>query len=116
MVTAPELLTVLLNVEALEDNEVLTIERARYISRISDPKQKANLETFDTAQKVRRKEHEAIHLNSNPHLNCVKTVDDEMSKLKVEVLGPVSSSLTFPLFKWWTFFSNRNIFFLGSAR
>ncbi|XP_074031145.1 uncharacterized protein [Leptinotarsa decemlineata] len=44
LVTAPELLAVLLNVEALEDNEVLTIERVRHFSRISDPKQRAYLE------------------------------------------------------------------------
>lgn len=54
LVTAPELLTVLLNVEALEDNEVLTIERSRYISRISDPKHKANLEKFEVPQEVRQ--------------------------------------------------------------
>lgn len=52
--TATELLTVLLNVEALEDNEVLTIERARFISRISDPKHKAYLERLITPQEVRK--------------------------------------------------------------
>lgn len=53
--TAPELLTILLNVEALEDNEVLTIERTRYISRISDPKHKAYLDKLKTPQTVRKK-------------------------------------------------------------
>lgn len=50
--TIPEMLTVLLNVEALEDNEVVTIERARHVSRISDPKNKANLEKLDKAREV----------------------------------------------------------------
>lgn len=53
MVTIPELLTVLLNVEALEDNEVLTVERPRHISRISDPKQRATLEKIETPQEVK---------------------------------------------------------------
>ncbi|KRT79940.1 hypothetical protein AMK59_6474, partial [Oryctes borbonicus] len=48
LATFPEILCVLLNVEALEDNEVLTIERARPVSRIADPKNRANLEKFDT--------------------------------------------------------------------
>lgn len=34
----------LLNVEALEDNEVLTVEKTRQISRIKDAKKKATLE------------------------------------------------------------------------
>lgn len=46
------MLTVLLNVEALEDNEVLTVENARRVSRISDPKNKATVEKLDTTQKV----------------------------------------------------------------
>lgn len=46
------MLSVLLNVEALEDNEVLTIERARQISRINDPKNRAALERLDTAENV----------------------------------------------------------------
>lgn len=54
--TAPELLTILLNVEALEDNEVLTIERTRYISRISDPKHKAYLDKLKRPQTVRKNE------------------------------------------------------------
>lgn len=48
----PELLPVLLNIEALEDNEVLTIERVRHISRIVDPKQKAILEKLETPKEV----------------------------------------------------------------
>lgn len=52
LITFPELLTILLNVEALEDNEVLTIENARHISRINDPKNRALLEKLDTARKV----------------------------------------------------------------
>nr|CAI5833228.1 unnamed protein product [Callosobruchus analis] len=52
LVTMPELLTVLLNVETLEDNEVLTIERVRHISRILDPKHRATLEKMETPQEV----------------------------------------------------------------
>lgn len=46
------MLSVLLNVEALEDNEVLTIERARQISRINDPKNRATLEKLDPTENV----------------------------------------------------------------
>ncbi|XP_056636959.1 uncharacterized protein LOC130901183 isoform X2 [Diorhabda carinulata] len=52
LVTAPELLTLLLNVEALEDNEVVTVEGVRHISRIVDPKHRAYLEKFDKPQKM----------------------------------------------------------------
>ncbi|KAJ8940164.1 hypothetical protein NQ318_019373 [Aromia moschata] len=52
LITAPELLSILLNVEALEDNEVLTVERVRHIARISDPKHRANLEKLDTAREL----------------------------------------------------------------
>ncbi|KAJ8913560.1 hypothetical protein NQ315_017111 [Exocentrus adspersus] len=52
LVTAPELLTVLLNVEALEDNEVLTIENVRHISRISDPKLRAHLEKLEDPREM----------------------------------------------------------------
>lgn len=46
------MLSVLLNVEALEDNEVLTIERARRVSRINDPKNRAILEKLDSVEEV----------------------------------------------------------------
>lgn len=65
LVTAPELLTVLLHVEALEDNEVLTVERARYISRISDPKHKSTLEKLQTSQEVRNIEFSNIYVDRN---------------------------------------------------
>ncbi|XP_063903078.1 uncharacterized protein LOC135122663 isoform X2 [Zophobas morio] len=52
LVTYPELLTVLLNIEALEDNEVLTIERVRHISRIVDPKNRACLEKLEVPQEM----------------------------------------------------------------
>ncbi|KAG5866492.1 hypothetical protein JTB14_004014 [Gonioctena quinquepunctata] len=52
LVTVPELLAVLLNVEALEDNEVLTIERVRHISRISDPKHRAFLERLEVPKEM----------------------------------------------------------------
>ncbi|KAJ8971140.1 hypothetical protein NQ314_000872 [Rhamnusium bicolor] len=55
LVTAPELLTILLNVEALEDNEVLTIEKVRHISRISNPKHQANLEKLEAPREVNMK-------------------------------------------------------------
>ncbi|CAH2068829.1 unnamed protein product, partial [Iphiclides podalirius] len=44
MFMMPELLPVMLSVEALEDNEVLKAEGVRLFSRISDKKQKANIE------------------------------------------------------------------------
>ncbi|KAL3282245.1 hypothetical protein HHI36_005438 [Cryptolaemus montrouzieri] len=47
LITFPELLATLLNVEALEDNEVLTIENVRHITRINDPKHRANLEKLE---------------------------------------------------------------------
>lgn len=52
MITHPELLTVLLNVEALEDNEVLTIEHIRQVTRIVDPKTRACLEKLEIPQEV----------------------------------------------------------------
>lgn len=52
LVTFPELLCVLLNVEALEDNEVLTVERVRHISKIIDPKKRACLEKIENPQQV----------------------------------------------------------------
>ncbi|CAH1104562.1 unnamed protein product [Psylliodes chrysocephalus] len=47
LATAPELLTILLNVESLEDNEVLTVEGVRQVSRMVDPKHRAFLEKFE---------------------------------------------------------------------
>ncbi|XP_044751105.1 uncharacterized protein LOC123311286 isoform X2 [Coccinella septempunctata] len=47
LITFPEILSTLLNVEALEDNEVLTIENVRHITRINDPKHKATLEKLE---------------------------------------------------------------------
>ncbi|CAH1183134.1 unnamed protein product [Phaedon cochleariae] len=52
LVTAPELLAVLLNVEALEDNEVLTVENVRHISRITDPKQRALFEKIESPKQI----------------------------------------------------------------
>lgn len=46
------MLSVLLNVEALEDNEVLTVENVRRTSRIGDSKHRACLEKLDTSNKV----------------------------------------------------------------
>ncbi|XP_045470669.1 uncharacterized protein LOC123677958 isoform X2 [Harmonia axyridis] len=47
LITFPEILSTLLNVESLEDNEVLTIENVRHITRINDPKNKASLEKLE---------------------------------------------------------------------
>ncbi|KAJ8985511.1 hypothetical protein NQ317_015055 [Molorchus minor] len=52
LITAPELLMTLLNIEALEDNEVLTVEKVRHIARISDPKHRATLEKLETAERI----------------------------------------------------------------
>ncbi|CAG9771985.1 unnamed protein product [Ceutorhynchus assimilis] len=52
LTTIPELLTLLLFVEALEDNEVVTVEKARHVARIADPKHKATFEKLDDARLV----------------------------------------------------------------
>lgn len=52
--TFPELLTLLLNVEALEDNEVVTIQGVRHVARISDPKNRASLEKAENVDQVNR--------------------------------------------------------------
>ncbi|CAH0558173.1 unnamed protein product [Brassicogethes aeneus] len=52
LATIPELIMVLLNIESLEDNEVLTVGRVRRVSRIKDPKNKAVLEKLDDAQPI----------------------------------------------------------------
>ncbi|XP_022909062.1 uncharacterized protein [Onthophagus taurus] len=46
--TFADILCTLLNVEALEDNEMIRIEGARQLSRIADPKNKACFETIET--------------------------------------------------------------------
>lgn len=48
----PEVLPLLLYVEALEDNETLLIEDARQIGRIIDPQNKSVFETLNTPSKV----------------------------------------------------------------
>lgn len=53
MFMMPELLPVMLSVEALEDNEVLKAEGVRLFSRISDKKQKANIELLTEPKTVR---------------------------------------------------------------
>ncbi|XP_030751108.1 uncharacterized protein LOC115878685 [Sitophilus oryzae] len=50
--TIPELLVMLLNVEALEDNEVVTIDRARQITRIKDFKRKATVESLEESKQM----------------------------------------------------------------
>ncbi|XP_019867161.2 uncharacterized protein LOC109596122 isoform X2 [Aethina tumida] len=47
--TIPELIMLLLNVEALEDNEVITVDKVRRVSRIKDPKNKAVVEKLEKA-------------------------------------------------------------------
>ncbi|XP_060518862.1 uncharacterized protein LOC132697396 isoform X2 [Cylas formicarius] len=50
--TIPELLITLLNVEALEDNEVVTIQGVRHICRITDPKHRATLERLEDIREL----------------------------------------------------------------
>ncbi|GLV39189.1 Poly(ADP-ribose) glycohydrolase [Carabus blaptoides fortunei] len=50
--TFPELMAVLLNVESLEDNEVLTVERVRHTARICDPKNRSCLEKMECVKEV----------------------------------------------------------------
>lgn len=53
MFTMPELLTLMLSVEALEDNEVVTVHGARQIGRITSPKRPAALfEKLDNPKTV----------------------------------------------------------------
>lgn len=52
LVTFPEILSVLLHVEALEDNEVLMVEKPRHISRILDPKNRACLEKIEVPRQI----------------------------------------------------------------
>jgi hypothetical protein len=48
----PELLAILPHIEALEDNEVLSVEGLLQVARISDPHNKANFEPLQQAQLV----------------------------------------------------------------
>lgn len=52
LVTFPEILSVLLHVEALEDNEVLMVEKPRHITRILDPKNRACLEKIEVPRQI----------------------------------------------------------------
>ncbi|XP_039765782.1 uncharacterized protein LOC120637822 isoform X2 [Pararge aegeria] len=52
MFMMPELLPAMLSVEALEDNEVLKVEGVRMFSRISDKRQKNNIELLDEPKTV----------------------------------------------------------------
>lgn len=52
MFMMPELLPAMLSVEALEDNEVLKVEGVRMFSRISDKKQKPNVELLSEPKTV----------------------------------------------------------------
>lgn len=56
--TFPELLGILLYVEALEDNEALFVEDARQLCRvIGDANKKSYLETLESARSVSVKSH-----------------------------------------------------------
>ncbi|XP_072935833.1 uncharacterized protein [Epargyreus clarus] len=52
MFMMPELLPAMLSVEALEDNEVLKVEGVRMFSRISDKKQKPNVELLSEPKTI----------------------------------------------------------------
>ncbi|KAG6452676.1 hypothetical protein O3G_MSEX007713 [Manduca sexta] len=52
MFMMPELLSTMLSVEALEDNEVLKVENVRMFSRIYDKKQKTNVEILEEPKTV----------------------------------------------------------------
>lgn len=53
MFTMPELLTLMLSVEALEDNEVVTVHGVRQIGRIASPKRPGALfEKLDNPKTV----------------------------------------------------------------
>lgn len=49
----PEVLSALLFCEALEDNEVITVESALQIARVTDPRHKSLLQTLDPPDVVR---------------------------------------------------------------
>jgi hypothetical protein len=48
----PELLAILPYIEAIEDNEILSVEGLLQVARISDPHNKANFEPLQQAQVV----------------------------------------------------------------
>jgi hypothetical protein len=50
--TQPELLAILPFVEALEDNEVVSVDGLLQVARITDPHNKANFEPLQQAQVV----------------------------------------------------------------
>lgn len=52
MFMMPELLPIMLSVEALEDNEVLKVEGVRVFSKITDRKQKGSIEFLEEPKKV----------------------------------------------------------------
>ncbi|KAK5645685.1 hypothetical protein RI129_004149 [Pyrocoelia pectoralis] len=52
LVTFPEIISVLLHVEALEDNEVLVVDKIRHLTRISDPKNRACLEKIEVPHQI----------------------------------------------------------------
>lgn len=52
MACVPELLAIMLHVESLEDNEVVTVEKVRRVSRIVDPKNRATLEKLREAEEI----------------------------------------------------------------
>ncbi|XP_061710727.1 uncharacterized protein LOC133520355 isoform X2 [Cydia pomonella] len=52
MFMMPEMLPVILSVEALEDNEVLKVENVRMVSRIPDKKNKSNVELLEEPKPV----------------------------------------------------------------
>lgn len=52
MCTVPDMLVLLLSVEALEDNEIVRIEGARRFAKITDSKHKCQLEVIDNPKKV----------------------------------------------------------------
>lgn len=53
MCCVPDILAIMLSVEAMEDNEIIRIEGARRFSKILDIKQKCRLELLPTPKQVR---------------------------------------------------------------
>lgn len=51
--TTPEVLAILLSIEALEDNEMIAIQGARRFTKLAEPKQKWKLEKLDIPQPVK---------------------------------------------------------------
>lgn len=50
--TTPEVLAILLSVEALEDNEIIAIQGARRFTKLIEPKPKWKLEKLNIPQQV----------------------------------------------------------------